>query len=235
MKKMLVLVLVLCGLLTGCAEKNADSANSASDGAEAKTTLTFIGNAAVKLIAKNGTVLYIDPAYSAGDYSDAADCVLVTHNHDDHKPCDKLVMKDDAGYFNWENMLVDGEYKTVDYNGITIEAVPAGGNANHPIGFGVGYVVTIDGVKVYHAGDTSKIDEMGDLTAYGIDYALYPIDGIYNMDATEATEAANLVAAKHNIPIHNMQDFFAKKIKSDSFVPEGRLIVEKGETIVIGE
>ena len=62
---------------------------------------------------------------------------------------------------------------------------------------------------------------MEELKDKNIDYALYPIDGIYNMDAVEATEVANLVGAKNNIPIHEFNS--GDERKQENFTPEGRL------------
>ena len=92
------------------------------------------------------------------------------------------------------------------------------------------YLVTVDGVTVYHAGDTSMIEQMKNLQSRHIDYAMYPIDGIFNMDAVEATEVANLVGAKKNIPIHdyNIKD---QPKKEEKFTPEGRMLLEYGQTI----
>ena len=56
-------------------------------------------------------------------------------------------------------------------------------------------------------------------------------DGNYNMDATEATEVANLVGAKVNVPIH---DFGIPRTKlEETFTPEGKLFIEYGSTIVL--
>lgn len=61
-----------------------------------------------------------------------------------------------------------------------------------------------------------------------IDYAMYPIDERFNMDAVEATEVADLVGAKVNIPIHDNNG--PDEHKEGNFLPKGRLILEKGAT-----
>ncbi len=192
-------------------------------------TLTFMGHASVKLKSKAGKIIYIDPNSGTGNFSEPADFVLVTHAHDDHKPLDTVARKTECIQITTAEGIKNGVYQTFDYGDIQIEAVPAGGNENHVIGNGVGYIVTIDGVTIYHAGDTSMIEEMKQLTARKLDYAMFPIDGMYNMAATEATEVANLVGAKHNIPIHDMND--SNQHKEDNFTPEGRLILALDETI----
>lgn len=199
---------------------------------KAKTTLTYIGHASVKIVASDGTVLYIDPNYQ-GDYSQNADYIIVTHKHDDHMPNATLKLNDNGQKFDNSDFLHDGIYETMDLGPFKVEAVPAGGNPNHDVKYCVGYLVTVDGVTIYHAGDTSMIDQMKDLQSRDIDYAMYPIDGVFNMDAKEATEVATLVGAKSNIPIHEFDQNGSKK--SDNFTPEGRLVLEYGQTIEIGK
>ncbi len=219
-------------------EVNSDSIateteSSQEDSYDGMTTLTYIGHASIKLKSSDGTVIYIDPSFS-GDYSEPADFILVTHAHSDHQASSNQVeKKEDCIKITQKEALVDGEYSTFDYENIKIEAVAAGGNPNHDIKNGVGYIVTIDGITVYHAGDTSMIDEMNLLTDKNIDYAMYPIDGTYNMDAVEAAEVADLVGATHNIPIHEYDQ--GKVNKSDNFNPNGRLIVAYEETIVLSK
>lgn len=200
---------------------------------EGETTLTYLGHASVKIVTADGTVIYIDPNYKDADYSDEADIVLVTHGHDDHMPCKAVVMKEDATEITWREAHPSPDvYEKFEINGIEIEAVPAT-NINHNIDSCVGYIITVDGIKIYHAGDTSMIDSMGELTGKEIDFAMYPIDGEYNMDAQEASEVANLVNAKYNIPIHEFDQGDTRK--SDNFQPNSRLVLEYGDTIIISD
>lgn len=62
-----------------------------------------------------------------------------------------------------------------------------------------GYVVTLAGVKIYHAGDTDLIPEIGDLRP---DVALLPVSGTYVMTAEEAARAADALQADLSIPMH---------------------------------
>ncbi|MCK4836639.1 MAG: MBL fold metallo-hydrolase, partial [Candidatus Aminicenantes bacterium] len=64
----------------------------------------------------------------------------------------------------------------------------------------VGYILTIDGIRIYHAGDTERIPEMKN---FSCDIALLPLGQTYTMNSVkEAAEAAIDVKAKIAIPIH---------------------------------
>ena len=86
--------------------------------------------------------------------------------------------------------------------GLKIEAVPAY-NTNkdfHPKANGwLGFIIEIDGIRIYHAGDSDYIPEMKDLD---VDIALLPVSGTYVMDADEAVEAALAINPKLAIPMH---------------------------------
>lgn len=216
------LVIALAISMLGCKKetKKTDSG--------VKPTLTLIGHASTKIKTAEGTVIYIDP-FAEGDYEEEADIVLVTHQHDDHNKVSLIKKKDDTEVITNEEALVDDVYNSFDVDGVKIEAVPAE-NSNHPRSQCVGYVISFDDISVYHAGDTSFVDEMKDMQSKNITYAMYPIDGVYNMDAEEATKCADTVGAKHNIAMHT--DFYAyNEDKVKNFTPEGKLEVPYGTTI----
>ena len=222
---------IAAGVLVTALSLSAFSSCSGGKPANTKSfTLTWEGHAGVKLKTKAGKVIYIDPAESDGDFTEPADYVLVTHSHEDHKPSSKVAYKDVCVTITWKEAIQDNQYKTFNYDGITIEAVPAGGNRNHKAGSCAGYIVSFDGVSVYHAGDTSYIDEMQVLSAKNITFAMFPIDGVYNMNAEEATKVADTVGAKFSIPIH--MDNAMNQHKENKFTPaKGRLILEPHQTI----
>jgi L-ascorbate metabolism protein UlaG (beta-lactamase superfamily) len=85
---------------------------------------------------------------------------------------------------------------------VSILAVPAynQGKAFHPKTNGwVGYIVTINGNKIYHPGDTDRIPEMMGLV---VDAAFIPVGGTYTMDAKEASDAMQDIKTIYAIPIH---------------------------------
>ena len=57
---------------------------------------------------------------------------------------------------------------------------------------------------LYAAGDTSTTDAMAGFAARKLDWALLPIDGVYNMGSEEASRAAELISAVHSVPLHMM-------------------------------
>jgi len=168
--------------------------------------LTYFGRASVKLAAGN-CVIYIDP-YAPGDYTAPADLVLVTHGHDDHNQVGLVTLKPGglvaapAGAVAAQECRCVREGDAFCAGPAQVRVVPAC-NANHPRDVSVGYVITVDGVTVYHAGDTSLIPEMADLAPLGIDYALFPTDGHWNMGGGEARRCADLVRARAALAIHS--------------------------------
>lgn len=89
--------------------------------------------------------------------------------------------------------------------GLPVDAVPAYNRKAerrnfHPKGNGwVGYVIAIEGVRYYHAGDTDLIPEMERIDC---DVAFLPIGGTYTMDAAEAAEAARVIGPRTVVPMH---------------------------------
>ena len=196
--------------------------------------LLYQGHSSLRLTAKDGTVIYVDPFMGKG-YDLPADIILVTHQHGDHNRIDLVTRKKDCVVITNDDALKGGKHNTFTAKGIQIEAVEAG-NKNHSPQECVGYIINIDGIKLYHPGDTSKTAQMETFSMKNIDYALLPCDGSYNMDAKEAAECAKIIGAKHNIPIHTGPfEEGAPKI-FDRAIAEGcrfanMLIVEPGEEI----
>ena len=189
--------------------------------------LLFIGHGSFKLTTDNGTVIYIDPFFD-GDYSAEADLVLITHEHFDHNKTELVSLKSDGAIFRADDFISGSKYLSLAFKGVKITAVPAY-NKNHKTGC-VGYVVGADRLNLYFAGDTSKTDHMS--TMKDIDYAFLPTDGIYNMDAAEATECANIIGAKHSVPVHTAPpEGEYNEAVAALFTPKSRLIIKQGSEI----
>jgi L-ascorbate metabolism protein UlaG (beta-lactamase superfamily) len=156
-------------------------------------------------------IIYTDPFQIAKH--DAADIVLITHEHYDHcspddvkkiqKPHTVIVTTSDCAKKLNGNIHIVKPGDTITLSGITIQAVPAY-NTNkkfHPKENGwVGFIFTINGQKIYLAGDTDFIAEMKDLK--DIDVALLPVSGTYVMTSEEAAKAALAIQPKTAIPMH---------------------------------
>lgn len=144
---------------------------------------------------------------------DTTDIILITHEHYDH--CSPEDIKKVQGPNTVIVTTADcakklaGNIKTVkpgdkiNAGGIEIEAVPAY-NTNkqfHTKDKGwVGYIFTVNGQRIYIAGDTDHIPEMK--TFKNIDIALLPVSGTYVMTADEAVQAALDIKPKIAIPMH---------------------------------
>ncbi len=175
-------------------------------------------------ITANQHVAYVD-LYMAKKYiqlvgipEDKADLFLATHHHADHfHPASlKFVKTKDTKVIAPEkckskmtaalHSLLPGE--SLEHKGFSIQAVQAynitrmrsPGNPYHPKGLGVGYLITVNGKTIYHAGDTDLIPEMKDLEQ--IDLALLPTGGTYTMDNQEAVDAALLIQPRILISMH---------------------------------
>jgi len=167
-------------------------------------------------VIKNNKTIYIDPFQLKGE-PEKADIVLITHEHYDHcsiadikriaKPQTIIVTVPDCqsklSNLDIANVTLVKPGDKISVQGIIIEAVPAY-NLNKKFHLKenawVGYVVTVEGKRIYHAGDTDFIPEMRNLK--NIDIAIVPISGTYVMTAEEAANAVNAFQPKIAIPMH---------------------------------
>ena len=191
--------------------------------------LLYQGHGSFRITAADGRVIYIDP-FAGDGYDKPADILLVSHQHDDHNKTDLVTQKPGCKVITNVEALEGGKHNTFDVNGIVIEAVEAS-NTNHDPKQCVGFILTVDGIKIYFASDTSRTKSMESFASRKLDYALLPLDGYYNMDAAEATECARLIGAKVNIPVHMKPgELFDREI-AETFDGPGKLVVAAGEEI----
>ncbi|MDP6633690.1 MAG: MBL fold metallo-hydrolase [Phycisphaerae bacterium] len=173
-------------------------------------TITWIHHASFR-IAGLGQVIYIDPWKIPSAPADA-DIVLVSHDHFDHCSAEDIekvsgantvlaTTRDVAAKLGFGQVIAPGDELQID--GTSIQAVMAYNIAKdfHPKESGwIGAVITLDGRRIYYAGDTDLIPEMSFLTS--IDLALLPVGGTYTLDAAEAARACDAIAPAAALPYH---------------------------------
>jgi L-ascorbate metabolism protein UlaG (beta-lactamase superfamily) len=171
--------------------------------------ITWLGHDGF-LIQGNGKAIVIDPFQVK--QCEPADIILISHEHYDHcSPEDVNKIRKDSTVIVTEAQSakkLSGDVRVVQpgdkltVSGIPIEAVPSY-NTNksfHPKKNGwLGFIVTVDGARIYHAGDTDQIPEMA---SFQVDIALLPVSGTYVMTAEEAVVAAGVLKPKVVIPMH---------------------------------
>jgi len=171
--------------------------------------ITWLGHDGFKINASQ--TIYIDPFDLKGEL-EPADVICITHDHYDHCSPDDvaIILREDTIIIAAENCRgkLKGDVRwvrpgdKVTIKDLTVEAIPAY-NVNkkfHPReAGGVGYILTVDSTKIYHAGDSDPIPEMEGLD---VDIAMLPVSGVYVATAEEAVEAANMINPKTIIPMH---------------------------------
>lgn len=191
--------------------------------------IKWLGHASFRIEGDTATV-YVDPWKLTG--SAKADVICITHSHFDHlseEDVDKIKKAETviigppdckAGFGDaFKEIAAGGSHKA---HGVTVEAVPAYNTdkAFHPKSNNwVGYVITVDGVRVYHTGDSDIIPEMEQVNA---DVALVPVGGTYTMTVEQAAEAVAKIDPKVAVPMHcgdivgtlNDRDAFKKACKT---------------------
>ena len=190
--------------------------------------LLYQGHGSFRLVSDDGVVIYIDPFIGDG-YDIPADIVLVTHQHQDHNQIDLITQKSDCTVITNFEALEGGKHNNFEIKDVHIEAVEAGYNQGHTIENSVGFIITVDGKKLYFSGDTSKTPQMSTFASRHLDYAFLCADGIYNMNLVEAAECAILIAAKHNVPVHLKPGELFDREMAEQFTAPNRLIIETGK------
>jgi L-ascorbate metabolism protein UlaG (beta-lactamase superfamily) len=218
-------VLLACGVLyVGCPSCPSEHASSSLadprrvPGPEITTRQALEGvhwiHHSSFLIVKGGMVIYIDPVNLTK--AQPADLVLVTHPHSDHFSPRDIARVSKAGTrivcpgacarkLQGYDPTVVSCGDALSIGSVTVNVVPAYSRWYRPLHlrrFGyVGYVVGIDGVRIYHAGDTDLTQEMQRLEDVTI--ALVPVGGkLFTMNAREAADAVAAMRPRLAIPMH---------------------------------
>ena len=173
-------------------------------------------------ISYKGKSIQVDPVGKYGkptDYSSEfpkASVILVTHEHGDHFDKDAIAALSQEGstqvitnarcaeMLGSGGIMANGDSLTI-LEEIGTEAVPAynyseGRTQFHPKGRDNGFVLTMDGLRIYIAGDTEDIPEMAELK--DVDIAFLPVNQPYTMTVDQCVHAAKAIAPKILIPYH---------------------------------
>ena len=209
---------IACLMALGCqAQQQTDEFTTKSG---KKVRFTCIKHASIQ-INYNGMEIQVDPVGKGmkpeTDYSQfpKADIILVTHEHHDHFDSDAIAQLTKAStkiylnpavhkMFGSGKALKNGD-KVKIANDITIETVPAynttpGREKFHPKGRDNGYILTLDGMRIYIAGDTEDIPEMANIKDISI--AFLPCNQPYTMTIDQAANAAKIIKPKVLFPYH---------------------------------
>jgi L-ascorbate metabolism protein UlaG (beta-lactamase superfamily) len=178
--------------------------------------LSWLGHSCVLLEGKKTVI--VDPFIPSGTFPPSIDHVVVTHGHDDHLgeavSLGKMTVANNeiAKYLAGKGVPVEGMNTggTIEVEGVTYTMVQAlhsswleAGGKGYYGGLAAGFVIGMDGMAVYHAGDTGLFSDMrliGEL--YRPDVALLPVGGRFTMGPREAMIAAQYVGAPLVIPVH---------------------------------
>lgn len=178
--------------------------------------LTWLGHACFCI--EGSRKVLVDPFVPSGEIRADPDIVAITHGHGDHlgeaiRLGKRTVAVNEIAKFlaskgvHAEGMNIGG---TIHVEGVEFTMVPAIHSswleAAGPFCYGgiaCGYVIRMDGIGIYHAGDTALFSDMkliGEL--YRPEVALLPIGGRFTMGPREAMMAAEFIGAPLVVPMH---------------------------------
>ena len=172
-------------------------------------------------IEYDGKEIQIDPVTKLGDKTinytamPKADYIFVTHEHFDHLDTTAIKQLTDgntrlitnqrcAEMLGYGRVMANGDRLQLA-DDFTVEAVPAyntseGHQQFHPKGRDNGFILTLDGLRVYIGGDTEDIPEMANIK--DIDIAFLPCNQPYTMTVEQLVNAARIVRPKVLFPYH---------------------------------
>jgi len=188
-----------------------------------QVAITLIKHGSLE-ISYDGLSLQFDPVTELGKHTDyatefpKADYIFVTHEHGDHlDPTAIEALTGDKTVFITNarcaeitgkgEVMANGDSRTLR-DDIKVDAVPAynytEGHTNfHPQGRDNGFVLTLDGLRIYIAGDTEDVPEMADIK--DIDIAFLPVNQPFTMTVEQCVAAAKVLQPKVLIPYHFSQ------------------------------
>ena len=218
MKRSIIGFMAACIIATGCNAAQKTDEFTTKSGKTVK--ITCIKHASLE-ITYDGVEIQIDPvgvgAKPETDYGQfpKANLILITHEHRDHFEREAIaqirtpattVYSNMAVYNMFRNCIALANGDSVAYrDDITLKVVPAynyseGRTQFHPKGRDNGYILTIDGLRIYIAGDTEDIPEMAEIK--DIDIAFLPCNQPYTMTIDQLVKVAKTIKPKVLFPYH---------------------------------
>lgn len=182
-------------------------------------TINHIKHASIH-IEYEGKHIYVDPVGNLEQKTDfsmypKANILLITHEHFDHYDAlaiPKLCTSATGVYTNksvngmiHRGLILNNGDSITYADDIRIWAVPAyntteGREQFHPKGRDNGYILSLDGLRIYIAGDTEDIPEMANLK--DIDIAFLPCNQPYTMTIDQLVKTAKAIKPKVLFPYH---------------------------------
>ncbi len=210
----------------------------------------WLGHAGIKIESEDGMNIYLDPwSETFNEKPDDAAIVCVSHDDFDHydPPAIEAVSNENTVLILHEGInpnelnrktisLRAGdevEVKEAKIKGIRAQNNPKGehtdenGDPFHAQGEGIGYLLEIDGISVYFAGDTDFLEEHEDIET---EVAILPIGGHYTMNRHEALKLADTIRPELVLPIH-YDTFEQIETDEDAFVKDVKDIGISAETL----
>ncbi|MFC6592027.1 metal-dependent hydrolase [Deinococcus lacus] len=211
--------------------------------------LRFLGQSAF-LLEHEGHRVLIDPFIEGNPKCPVSleealewslDAVLVTHAHGDHwgnaadfgragvpliATVEMTHYAEAQGVKETVGMNIGGTYRA-EWGQVTM--TPAWHSNSFADGtYGgmpTGLVVEMGGVRLYHAGDTSRFSDMRLIGEMGLDAALLPIGDHYTMGPSEAARCLEWLCPRVAVPMH-YGTFPALSGDPQVFAQEGRAYAE---------
>jgi len=216
-----------------------------------EVNLSWLGHSGIYI--QGSKIIYIDP-YQINPQQ-KADIILLTHPHQDHcsiqdiekiiKPGTIIICPPDcqsklSRFQNIEVKIAEPGSK-INLNSIKILGFPAyniNKNFHEKSEYWLGYIISLNNIILYHAGDTDLIPEMEKLTGYSKQgnqfISLLPVGGTYTMSPEQAAKAAFTIKPKLTIPIHYGSEVIGIESDADKFIElcqEQNIKAEKLEKI----
>ena len=222
MKKFIASFLAALGLTSACGQQKEDAYEVDAFQTKSGKTVKFhaLVHSSIR-IEYDGKEIEIDPVTKLGpktiDFTaiPKADYLFVTHEHGDHfdksaiallstKNTRLITNKRCADMLGAGEVMTNGDVLKIADDFI-VEAVPAyniteGHQQFHPKGRDNGFILTLDGLRIYIAGDTEDIPEMVNIK--DIDIAFLPCNQPYTMTTDQLVKAAKTIKPKVLFPYH---------------------------------